>query len=277
MNLLHEYIRSLLIETAIGQCYPHVVKMAKGSSQEEFADLTRFKVAHGRVTDKYSGESVQHAWVEKGDMIFDWQTHSTKPDGISKDVYYDMYAPEIHNEYTAEETMVNCLKSGQAGPWTMQESVSLEQERQTELEKIQSLFVHSGVQAVELGAMVIPDEPEVGDMRNIVDATKDFLKVFENPSSEYRVRQHERDLWNREMTALINDIYAGSGRKGLEGPGGPLINMMFELGQAYINSSDAIREKIRFPRAHEWLHRTVEDAATWAGASMPKIPEERPK
>ena len=122
MKLLREYIRGLLIETAIGQCYPHAVKMAKGSSQEEFSDLTRFKVVHGRVTDKYSGESVLHAWVEKGGMVFDWQTHSTKPDGIPKDIYYDMYSPEIHNEYTAEETMINCLKSGQAGPWVLRET-----------------------------------------------------------------------------------------------------------------------------------------------------------
>ena len=124
--------------------------------------------------------------------------------------------------------------------------------------------------------MILPNSPEVKNMRKVVDATKNFLKTFENPSFGYRVRQHERDLWNREMTALINDIYAGSGRKGLEGPGGSLINMMFELGQAYINSSDAIKEKIRFPRAHEWLHRTVNDVASWAGVPMPKIPEEWP-
>ena len=123
MKLLREYIRLLLIETAIGQCYPHVVKMAKDSSQEEFSDLTKFKVAHGRVTDKFSGESYLHAWVEKGDMIFDWQTYNTKPGGIDRETYYNMFQPEIHNEYTAEETMVNCLKSGQAGPWTLTEAV----------------------------------------------------------------------------------------------------------------------------------------------------------
>ena len=158
----------------------------------------------------------------------------------------------------------------------IRELLTEQEEEQTEFGKILELFKHSGIQAVELGEMVIPDEPEVGDMRNIVDATKNFLKTFENPSFEYRVRQRERDLWNREMTALINDIYAGSGRKGLEGPGGSLINMMFELGQAYINSSDAIKEKIRFPRAYEWLHRTVKDAATWAGVPAPQIPKEWP-
>jgi len=126
MKLLREYIRGLLVEIAIGQCYPHTVKMAQQVTGEEFSDLSKFKVAHGRITDKFSGESVLHAWVEKGNMVFDWQTHSTKPDGIDREMYYDIFQPEIHNEYTAEETMVNCLKSGQAGPWTMQESVLLE-------------------------------------------------------------------------------------------------------------------------------------------------------
>jgi hypothetical protein len=102
---------------AIGQCYPHAVKMAKASSNEEFTDLTKFKVVHGRITDKWSGESVEHAWVEKGDMIFDWQTHATKPEGIPRDVYYDNFQPEPYEEYTAQETLVNCAKTGQKGPW----------------------------------------------------------------------------------------------------------------------------------------------------------------
>mgnify|MGYP001167783735 CR=1 FL=1 len=125
MNLLREYIRTLLIEVAIGQCYPHAVKMARGATDEEFNDLTRFKVVHGRITDKFSGESVLHAWVEKGDMIFDWQTHSTKPDGIDRETYYDIFQPEVHSEYTAEEAMTNCLRSGgKAGPWTLREGLA---------------------------------------------------------------------------------------------------------------------------------------------------------
>ena len=117
MKLLREYIRSLLIETAIGQCYPHAVKMSQQATDEEFSDLSKFKVAHGRITDKFSGESVMHAWIEKGDMIFDWQTSNTKSDGIDREVYYDIFQPEIHDEYTAEETLINCLKSSHAGPW----------------------------------------------------------------------------------------------------------------------------------------------------------------
>ena len=119
MNLLRGYIKRLLTEKtiALGQCYPHAIKLANDATNEEWDDLEKFKVVHGRVTNKWGGEPYKHAWVEKGDMIFDWQTHTTKPDGISRNVYYDMYQPEIHNEYTAKETTLNCIKSGHKGPW----------------------------------------------------------------------------------------------------------------------------------------------------------------
>ena len=77
----------------------------------------KFKVVHGRITDKFSGESVDHAWVEMDGVVFDDQTKHTKPDGMPKDVYYDLYQPEVYDEYTAEESMINCVKSGHQGPW----------------------------------------------------------------------------------------------------------------------------------------------------------------
>ncbi len=92
--------------------------------------------------------------------------------------------------------------------------------------------------------------------------------MFENPSTEYRVRQHERDLWDREMTALVNDIYAGSGKKGLEGPGGALINMFSDLGRVYIQFEGIIG----FKTMDSWMPK-IEEAAKWAGAPTPKIPE----
>ena len=117
-----QYLKSLgLMETTsipIGQCYSHATKMAKDSTKQEFNDLTKFKVVHGKITDKFSGESVLHAWVEKGDTVFDWQTSHTKSKGIDKATYYDMYNPEPHNEYTAEEILINCIRSSHHGPWT---------------------------------------------------------------------------------------------------------------------------------------------------------------
>jgi len=106
---------------AIGQCYPFALGLAKASAKDEFADLSKFKVVHGRITDKFSNESVLHAWVEKSGMVFDAQTSSTKPDGIPIADYYDMYQPEPHEEYTAEETIINCITKGHKGPWTDKE------------------------------------------------------------------------------------------------------------------------------------------------------------
>ena len=119
MKLLREYIRGLLIEIAIGQCYPHAVKMAQAAADDELDDLSKFKVVHGRVNDKFSGESYLHAWIEKGDLVFDWQTsQGAGKDGIPKAVYYDIFQPEAHEEYTAKETIINCVESGmKAGPW----------------------------------------------------------------------------------------------------------------------------------------------------------------
>ena len=100
-----------------GQCYPFAVNMAKDSQVSDRNDLKKFKVVHGTVTDKFSGKSYDHAWVEKDNMIFDWQTSMTKPDGISRDTYYNIFQPTIHKEYTAAETIMKCVETQHAGPW----------------------------------------------------------------------------------------------------------------------------------------------------------------
>ena len=119
MNLLREYIREILAEKtiAIGQCYPFAVNMAKDSQVSDRNDLKKFKVVHGRVTNKFSGESYDHAWVEKGGTVFDWQTRITKPDGVPKEAYDDIFQPEVYEEYTAAETIMKCVETQHAGPW----------------------------------------------------------------------------------------------------------------------------------------------------------------
>lgn len=145
MSLLREYIRALLAEKnvlAIGQCYPFAYQMAKDwwdqhvdkskppgkGVHPDIDNKEKFKVVHGRITDKWSGKSALHAWVEMGDMIFDDQTKYTKPTGINREIYYDMFEPEPKNEYTAEETIFNCIKKGGPGPWD-EESLELMRQR----------------------------------------------------------------------------------------------------------------------------------------------------
>jgi len=128
----HPYMEpDQLQEEAAGQCFPFAVEMANAVPDDEFNDMSKFKVVHGRITDKFSGETTLHAWVEKGDVVFDWQTSATKPKGISKVSYYDIFQPEVHAEYTAEELLVNCMKQGHKGPFNLPE----ESEFQTKMKK----------------------------------------------------------------------------------------------------------------------------------------------
>ena len=137
MKLLRECIRDLLTEKnviAAGMCFPfayqkaeewfkdHFTKAGPGRAPKRHPDLndkSKFKVVHGRVTDKWQKppKPIVHAWVEMGDLVFDDQTQHTKPNGVPKDVYYDMYQPEPSKEFTAEEAIVNCARYGGEGPW----------------------------------------------------------------------------------------------------------------------------------------------------------------
>ena len=137
MKLLRKYIREMLIEQNVlaqGMCFPfayqkaeewfedHFTPGARGRAIKKHPDLndkSKFKVVHGTVTNKWKSppKPVVHGWVEMGDLVFDDQTRVTKPDGIDKEVYYDMYQPEIYKEFTAEEAILNCAMMGGEGPW----------------------------------------------------------------------------------------------------------------------------------------------------------------
>jgi hypothetical protein len=138
MNLLREYIRELLTEQKVlaqGMCFPFAHQKAEewfvqhytppsdpddiGEKHPDLNDKSKFKIIHGTVTDKWKNppQPIVHAWVEMGDLVFDDQTQHTKPDGIEKEFYYDMYKPEIYGEFTAEEAITNCIMKGGEGPW----------------------------------------------------------------------------------------------------------------------------------------------------------------
>ena len=135
-SILRKWVRGILKEQnvlASGMCFPFAAKKAEewfddhftkgkpGRAPKRHPDLNnmdKFKVVHGKVTDKWKSppKPIVHAWVEMGDLVFDDQTKHTKPDGVPKDVYYDMYQPEVTEEYTAEEAVNNCIMKGE-GPW----------------------------------------------------------------------------------------------------------------------------------------------------------------
>ena len=130
---------------AQGMCFPFAIEKAEEWWDDHFTpgapgravkrhpnlnNMDKFKVVHGKVTDKWKKppKPIVHAWVEMGDLVFDDQTKITKPDGVPKDVYYDMYQPEVVEEYTAEQAMNKCYLSGGEGPWN-EELVDIMQQR----------------------------------------------------------------------------------------------------------------------------------------------------
>jgi hypothetical protein len=138
VNLLREYIRELLIEKnvlATGMCFPFAYQKAEewfeqhytppsdpdsyGKKHPDLNDKSKFKVVHGTVTDKWKKpqKPVVHGWVEMGDLVFDDQTKITKPGGVNKEFYYEMFQPEVYKEFTAEEAVNNCIMKGGEGPW----------------------------------------------------------------------------------------------------------------------------------------------------------------
>jgi|LWDU01.1.fsa_nt_gi hypothetical protein len=120
---------------AQGMCFPFAYQKAEewfeqhytppsdpddeGKKHPDLNDKSKFKVVHGTVTDKWKQpvKPVVHGWVEMGDLVFDDQTRVTKPGGVNKEFYYEMFQPEIYKEFTAEEAVNNCIMKGGEGPW----------------------------------------------------------------------------------------------------------------------------------------------------------------
>ena len=120
----------------MGMCYPFAMEKARKWYADHVTvddsgkrpkvivhpdrdNLDKFKVVHGTTTNKWSGDAkpVFHAWVQMGDMIFDDQTKTTKPNGIDEATYYDVFSAEPKNEYTAKQAIAKCSTKGTEGPW----------------------------------------------------------------------------------------------------------------------------------------------------------------
>ena len=78
---------------AVGQCYPFANRMATKWSNDHIGDdgvhpdiddKNKFKVVHGKVTDKFSGRVIITLGIEMGDVVFDDQTKHTSLTGFRR-------------------------------------------------------------------------------------------------------------------------------------------------------------------------------------------------
>ena len=188
MRLLREYIREMLKEQnvlAVGMCFPFAAKKAeewfddhfearKGRAPKRHPDLNnmdKFKVVHGKITDQWQEppKPIVHAWVEMGDLVFDDQTKMTKPDGVPKDVYYDMYQPEVIEEYSAEDAVVNCVMKGE-GPWN-KELVDIMKQRDEWMNETRELFSE--------GSRIVPTSMTMSEWESYKKKNKTTAKAYD--------------------------------------------------------------------------------------------------
>jgi len=141
-----------------------------------------------------------------------------------------------------------------------------QEEEQSDLEKLQDIFISNGAQAAELGEMLLPNSPEVKAMREIIDSTRSFLELFEDPALTYQERQKQRNPWNQDVRDLIHIVFPQNPKRMR------LINMMFSLGQFYIQ----LEGIVMFGKLDEWMHK-IEAASEWVGVPVPEISRSGPK
>lgn len=108
-----------------GHCYDWAYQQIKADESGESI------LVHGTVSDPFSipPHSYKHAWVEKGGMVFDWQTmvahHGGKHmgKGYPVEVFYELFQPKKMKRYSKEEAYKAMLKAVKKhgklhyGPW----------------------------------------------------------------------------------------------------------------------------------------------------------------
>lgn len=79
-------------------------------------------LVHAVVHHPWSGKSFDHAWIEKGNRVYDWQSvvKNLGPGkkGWKKEDFYKAYNPILDiKRYTQEEAVKNIFKTRHYGPW----------------------------------------------------------------------------------------------------------------------------------------------------------------
>jgi len=104
----------------VGDCFAWASKRV-GERDIDWSDPD-INVVHATVAPKWHDRPYEHAWVEMHGKAFDWQTHSTKPEGLSIKDFYDHYQPikATIQRYSPEEAVLYPMPAhaGHYGPWT---------------------------------------------------------------------------------------------------------------------------------------------------------------
>ena len=76
-------------------------------------DLGKGTLVHGYITGGYPRRSINHAWVEFDDEVWDPQMDEV----IDKDLYYQLVDARPSRKFTLEQAIKILFKKKHWGPW----------------------------------------------------------------------------------------------------------------------------------------------------------------
>ena len=99
--------------TPPGDCYEASVKFIQDPTVVEWPD--DYRLVHGNVAKLNQAETVNHAWIEEGDVVH--EVSNGRQLAFLKDDYYKKYKITNVRKYTVLEALELCARHGHFGPW----------------------------------------------------------------------------------------------------------------------------------------------------------------
>ena len=102
-----------------GDCFEWAYKFIKETDDEDGAILVHANVRHP-FPGPEERETFEHAWVEMGGKVYDWQNMMVRGKGsVLIDEFYETWKPFEIVKYTKEEAIINLIKNRNYGPWEL--------------------------------------------------------------------------------------------------------------------------------------------------------------
>ena len=96
-----------------GDCFEAAAKFISQSAIVDYPD--DYRLAHGNVAKLRQDQTVNHAWVEEGDLVH--ELSNGRHDVYSKHSYYKRHGITSVRTYTVEQALLYLAREGNWGPW----------------------------------------------------------------------------------------------------------------------------------------------------------------
>lgn len=120
MNKIIRRITDEERKSAKGRCYPRAWRFIQNKPRDKQG---QYLLVHGYIAGLVGyikGVQIDHAWVEKGDLVIDPSINPRKPRRMSKSEYYSKWSVDesLVKRYTLFEAQELGFKAGgNFGPW----------------------------------------------------------------------------------------------------------------------------------------------------------------